>query len=111
MRNLLALVGLLVVVGGAVGWYCGWYKLSVSRGQEGNLQIQTEVDTHKVSDDLKNAAEKVGHMVGDKPDNGAQPVSPPVSTPGPVDQGRSASFPGGWPLKSAKPVSSGSGAE
>jgi hypothetical protein len=83
MRNLLALIGLAVVIFGGVGWYCGWYKLSVNRGQDGNLQISTEVDTHKVSEDSSSFFKKVGQMVGDKANNG-QPSAPPVSTPGPL---------------------------
>src|SRR5262245_47598558 len=41
VRNLLALIGLLVVGGGGAGWYLGWYKLSVTRESDGNLQIKT----------------------------------------------------------------------
>jgi hypothetical protein len=84
MRNLLALIGLLVVVFAAVGWYCGWYKLSVSRGDEGKIQINTDVDTQKLSEDSSAFFKKVGSMIGDKTDKSGQPASAPVNTPGPV---------------------------
>src|SRR5262245_1157615 len=40
MRNLLALVGLLVVGFAIVGWYCGWYTVSINREPDGNLNIK-----------------------------------------------------------------------
>src|SRR5438046_142610 len=51
MRNLLALIGLLVVGFAGVGWYMGWYKLSFARTTDGNLEIKTDVDTKKVGQD------------------------------------------------------------
>lgn len=84
MRNLLALVGLLVVVFAAVGWYCGWYKLSIDRGQDGNVQIQTEVDTKKVADDSTAFFQKVTQMIGEHGQKDNQPGAAPVNTPGPV---------------------------
>ena len=51
MRNLLALFGLLIIGFVGIGWYMGWYKLSVSKSSDGNLEIKTNVDTKKVGAD------------------------------------------------------------
>lgn len=83
MRNLLALVGLLVVGFGGVGWYCGWYKLSVGKGSDGNLQIETQVQTKKVIEDSSSFFQKVGKIATDKMEKDGSPVSAPVATPGP----------------------------
>jgi len=128
MRNLLALIGLFVVVFGGVGWYCGWYKLSVTRNQEGKLEIKTAVDTHKVTDDSSAFFQKVGQMVADKANAQVQPVSAPGNTPGPItpvdsiapvapaappappptNDGRSGSiFNGSWMLPPFKPHTKG----
>ncbi|MCE9565665.1 MAG: hypothetical protein K8U57_26885 [Planctomycetes bacterium] len=83
MRNLLALVGLFVVGFAGIGWYCGWYKLSVGRATDGNLQIDTEVQTKKVVEDSSSFFQKLGKMATDKANQDGQPTTAPVSTPGP----------------------------
>lgn len=98
MRNLLALVGLVVVGFAAVGWYCGWYKLSVNKAADGNVQIQTEVDTKKVADDSAAFFQKMGQVIGENGQKDGQPGSPPVNTPGPstAAPAREEELPGGW---------------
>ena len=90
MRNVLALIGLLVIGFLGLGWYMGWYKLSISRGSDGNLQITTNVDTKKVGSDssefFKNAATMIGSHV-EKTAQDAKNSTPPGApgvTPGPV---------------------------
>lgn len=53
MRNLLALVGLVVVVFGVLGWYKGWYSVSSDKGT-----LQVEVNKAKVISDSKKIVEK-----------------------------------------------------
>ncbi len=90
MRNLLALFGLLVLGFGGGGWYMGWYKLSVTRGTDGNLEIKTDVDTKKVTTDSSEALKNISSVVGNQVDKAAQeakavaPASTPGATPGPV---------------------------
>lgn len=54
MRNLLALVGLGVVVFGVMGWYKGWYSVSSEKG--GSMQV--EVNKTKLIHDGKEIIEK-----------------------------------------------------
>ena len=63
MRNLLSLVGLVVVVFLGAGWYLGWYKLGVTKGNTGNVQVSFDVDTSKIKDDTSKGVNKVGDIV------------------------------------------------
>ena len=85
MRNLLALIGALVVGFGGLGWYLGWYKVHVAKAPDGNLRIETDVDTKKVGSD----AQKLGQTIGEAVEKGTQnqkaaEAGPPVNMPGPV---------------------------
>jgi hypothetical protein len=87
MRNLFALIGVLVVGIGVGGWYLGWYKVNVTKNPEGSLQIQTDVDTQKVNGDSSAFFQKVGTMVNDKTqqvsqDGNTTPATTPANTPG-----------------------------
>jgi hypothetical protein len=87
MRNLLALVGALVVGFGGVGWYLGWYKLNVSRGNDGTLEVTTKVDTSRVTKDAGEGARHIGELIGTQiekaqKDAAAAPATP-AGTPGP----------------------------
>ncbi len=90
MRNLLALVGLLVLGVAGLGWYLGWYKLNVTRTTDGNLQINTTVDTKKAETDsaafFKNASTVIGSQI-EKSGQSAPPEGTPGATPGPGAQG------------------------
>ncbi len=111
MRNLLALVGLVVVGFGAVGWYCGWYKLNVGKDTDGTLQIKTEVDTKRVTEDSSTFFQRVGKVLGER---NSQPASSLGTTPGPIatpetTSQESGNFRGGWILGSGRttPISTG----
>lgn len=82
MRNLLALIGLLVVGAGGVGWYMGWYKLSLTRTGDGNLEIKTDVDTNKVTTDGSNLLKNISAAVENKANQAAKDATPPAGTPG-----------------------------
>lgn len=89
MRNLLALIGALVVGVGGLGWYLGWYKVHVAKAPDGNVRIETDVDLKKagadVGEGLKRGGELVGELNKDKGAAEAKPQpGPPGNTPGPV---------------------------
>ncbi len=69
MRNLLALIGLAVVVFLGAGYYFGWYSIDMSKGIDGKQHINLEVDTKKIGTDTKNIGEKVAEKGGDAVDN------------------------------------------
>ena len=89
MRNTLALIGALVVGFAGVGWYLGWYKLNVAKTTDGNLRVETNVDTSKVVKDTEAGAKHVGELIGDHLEKARQdaktgPQPTPGTTPGPV---------------------------
>jgi hypothetical protein len=70
MRNLLALVGLLVVGGAGLGWYLGWYKVGVHGGTDGQQRITIDVDTKKASGDTRRFGESVAEFIDEKAKRG-----------------------------------------
>src|SRR3954470_24088515 len=94
MRNLLALIGALVVGFGGLGWYLGWYKVHVTKAPDGNLRIETDVDLKKAGNDVGDGLKKGGDFVNERIEkaNTATPPQPgpPGATPGPVTTPQSA---------------------
>jgi hypothetical protein len=90
VRNLLALVGLAVIGFGGAGWYLGWYKLSYARTPDGQLQINTTVNTKKAEDDLSEKLRSAGSAISNNVEHVAKdakasaPASAPGTTQGPV---------------------------
>lgn len=88
MRNLLALIGLVVVGFAAIGWYCGWYKITVTNGTEGKPEVKTTVNTDKVTEDSTAFFKRMGQLVSEKAkqteSQDGQPSVAPSNTPGPI---------------------------
>lgn len=63
MRNLLALIGLAVVLFFGLGWYFGWYTLTVESEGDGRKRIQFDVDTNKIGEDGQQFKNKVGTLL------------------------------------------------
>jgi hypothetical protein len=70
MRNLLALLGLLLVIFLAVGYYRGWYDFSTKPGTPGHTSIQIDVNTNKIGTDVENSGKAVGEKIHDLIDRG-----------------------------------------
>lgn len=91
MKNLLALVGAVVIGFVIAGWYLGWYQLGFSKSTDGNLRVETSVNTNKVVDDSGDALKQAGAFIGQHLDKAAQEGKAgrqptPGATPGPPDQ-------------------------
>jgi hypothetical protein len=76
MKNLLALVGAVVVLVAGLGWYLGWYKVGVSNGT-GDVKF----DLKKVESDLKKEKETVGQFIKDHENGKGVPAVPTGSIP------------------------------
>ncbi len=76
MRNLLSLVGLVVVLFLGVGWYCNWYTAKILAGTDGRLNVSFDVDQKKVGMDVDTATDKVGKFV-----SAHTKVEPPAVAP------------------------------
>ena len=57
MRNLLALLGLAVVLFVGLGWYLGWYHVALTPTANGK-KVEFDIDTSKVKDDVSAGYEK-----------------------------------------------------
>lgn len=110
MRNLLAVIGLLVIGFAGLGWYMGWYKLSFSRKTDGNIQITTDVDTKKVGSDATEALKNAATVIGTQAEKAAQdaktavPAGAPGATPGPSGLPSIPAVPGPIPVVSDVPA-------
>jgi hypothetical protein len=63
MRNILALIGAAVVVFGGLGWYLGWYQLGTTPSGDGHRQINVDLNTKKIADDVKKGEQKVSDVI------------------------------------------------
>lgn len=86
MRNLLALVGLVVVVFAGVGWYRGWYSFAVSPGADGKQRITVDVDTNKLTTDARTGASRVGEAIDGLKEKANAISPPPTPTPASAQQ-------------------------
>ena len=73
MKNLLALVGLVVVSAAGLGWYLGWYQIGTEPASSGHRHIHVDVNTAKISQDLETSQKKVGELL--HPEGKASPVT------------------------------------
>lgn len=90
MKNILALIGALVIGFVVVGWYLGWYQLGITKTPDGTLHVETNVNTQKVANDSGDAFKKAGAFVSDHLEKPQSPPPPAGSTPGPQDQSQTA---------------------
>jgi hypothetical protein len=92
MRNILALVAAVLILGAGLGWYLGWFHVQTTASSDGHQHISIDVDGKKVVGDIKHGvhegAEKVEDLLkkeGVTPPPGSSPrvqISPQQSMPG-----------------------------
>jgi len=66
MKNLLALVGLIVVGFAGFGWYCGWYTIGTEPASNGHRRISVDVNTKEIGEDLTKVKAKVGDIINNE---------------------------------------------
>jgi len=76
MRNLLALLGLTVVLFLGIGYYRGWYDFTKTQTPTGS-SIKVDVHTNKIGDDVKRGGAAVGEKIHDLIDDKPGEKSPP----------------------------------
>jgi hypothetical protein len=84
MRNMLAVVGALVVAVVAVGWYQGWYDIVGRRGADGHRDYSIEVHPEKISSTVHKVESGVQNRVEERGTQTAAPAAPaaPQAAPG-----------------------------
>jgi hypothetical protein len=79
MRNLLALIGAVVVAFAGLGWYLGWYKLGIESSNPSHPKFNVEVETDKIKDDVKKGEKKVGDVLSNQFKDGKNVEGQPTS--------------------------------
>jgi hypothetical protein len=92
MRNLLAFFAAALLTFAGLGWYLDWYTVSSTAVSEGHRQLNINLNTAKIGEDIEKGGEKVREILekSDKkqPPGNAQPKAndPPKSPkPSPSD--------------------------
>jgi len=80
LKNLLALVGLVVVAFAGAGWYLGWYSFATQDDANGQHHIKIQVNASQVTSDLSKGKDKV-IMILDR-EKGAITQAPAQAQPG-----------------------------
>lgn len=78
MRNLLALLGLAIVLFFGLGWYLGWYTLAIQAGTDGRQQVRLDVDTKKITEDAKKGLDRVEKFRDEQSRPSPDYVGPPM---------------------------------
>jgi hypothetical protein len=66
MRNLLAFVAALVLTVAGVGFYLGWFQVRTDTPHVGRRTVNIDVNTEKISDDLREGGEYLLQEGGEK---------------------------------------------
>ena len=83
MKNILALIGLVVVLVAGLGWYLGWYELSTQPGADGHRSINVDVNLKKAIEDEQNLQKKLTGAGNKTDDTKGTTIVPNVPTPEP----------------------------
>ena len=98
MRNLLALVGLVVVGFAGIGWYNGWYTIGSEPTSDGHRRINVDVNTKEIGEDLSKVKAKVGDLITTNENKGT-PTIPTLEKKGDNSQTPGVHFgPNGSPV-------------
>jgi hypothetical protein len=65
MRNLLALVGLLVVLFLGIGYHQGWYNIARQSAPDGTQRFQVDFHSERFTKDTQHVLERGGQFISD----------------------------------------------
>jgi hypothetical protein len=63
MRNILAFLAACIIAVGGIGWYLGWFSVQSTAGAAGKRNVNIEVDSRKISEDLQKGTEKIQEAI------------------------------------------------
>ena len=77
MRNMLAFLGMAVLVFFGVGLYLGWYHIyREPSSTPGHSRIEFDIDQNKISSDVKQGAGKIKDAIDNATTNPTAPTTP-----------------------------------
>jgi hypothetical protein len=59
MRNLLAFAAAAALTVAGLGWYLGWYRVHSAPVTGGHRNVNIDINTDKINDDIHRAEEKI----------------------------------------------------
>lgn len=59
MRNMLAFAAALGITFGVAGWYLDWYKIQSTPSTTGHHNVNVDINTKKIGEDIKRGEEKL----------------------------------------------------
>jgi hypothetical protein len=91
MRNLLALLGAVVLTVLVAGWYLGWYNISSTPSStSGHSKLEVDINSDKIGQDVKKGEQNVSDFIekkgaADAPNTTptAAPAAPKTNVPSP----------------------------
>jgi hypothetical protein len=98
MRNLLALVGLALVLFAGLGWYLGWYKVKTAPADPGHHNVNIDVNTKKISTDLHNGEQHLQQWLDTSKDGKSAPTKAGKDAPEKTGAVLAPPEPSGFPL-------------
>jgi hypothetical protein len=70
MRNLLAFLAAVCVTVAVSGWYLGWYTVDTPPAPQGKRNVNIEINTVKIGQDIQRGSEKLQDLLKDSRDHG-----------------------------------------
>lgn len=92
MRNLFALVGAGTIAFVGLGWYLDWYKLTRQPSGSGTQRLAVDLNSDKITGDVKKGIERGGEIIDHIRDNGNNNQQQPAPNTQPADQGPATQF-------------------
>ncbi len=75
MRNLLALLALVVLAFSVAGWFRGWYHVESLPSEPGRSAYRIEVDRSQIGDDISSVGKAISRMFSrEKSEDGTEPA-------------------------------------
>jgi hypothetical protein len=68
MRNLLAFLAAVCVTVAVSGWYLGWYTVETPPAPTGRRNVNIEINTVKIGEDIQRGSEKLQDLLKDTRD-------------------------------------------
>jgi hypothetical protein len=63
MRNLLALLALVLLLVAGLGWYLDWFKVKSQPAEAGHHNVSIDIDKKKITQDIQKGEEKLHQML------------------------------------------------
>ena len=66
MRNLLAFSAAAALTVAGLGWYLDWYKIQSTPSYNGHRNVEVDIDTNKIHDDVQKGSETILERGGER---------------------------------------------